>query len=115
MPDKLKQTRPPPISYRPPVGLRDEFDARVEKSGLSVGAFITRAVFDERPPRQARRPAVEQKLLARLLGEAARIRTALDEIALRSADPGNRHLLQQAVGDLSEIRAALLKAMGRKP
>jgi len=53
-----KKNREAPISYRPPETLREEFRARVEKSGLSVNAFITQAVFASPPPRQSRRPAV---------------------------------------------------------
>ena len=57
MPDSTNRKREAPISYRPPKGLREEFHARVEKSGLSTSAFITKAVFATDPPRQSRRPA----------------------------------------------------------
>ncbi|QYZ67853.1 MAG: hypothetical protein HPY30_00865 [Gammaproteobacteria bacterium (ex Lamellibrachia satsuma)] len=115
MPEKQKDKRSAPISYRPPAALREEFKLRVEKSGLSTSAFITKAVFDARPPRQSRRPALEQKLLARLLGEAAKIRSELHEIALSGGSNGSTLLIDRAVDELTEIRAALLKAMGRKP
>jgi hypothetical protein len=115
MPERRQKKRPPPISYRPPRALEEEFYARVDKSGLSVSAFITKSVFDNRPPRQSRRPALEQKLIARLLGEAAKIRDNLHAIALSGADNGSTLLIEQAVSELSEIRAALLKSMGRKP
>lgn len=110
-PDK----RDPPISYRPPAALRQEFLARVERSGLSVSGFITAAVFDQRPPRASRRPPVERKLLAQLLGEAARIRDQLHEVSLTDAGEHSALLIAQAVGELTAIRSALLKAMGRKP
>ncbi|WP_448734474.1 hypothetical protein [Agrobacterium sp. 22-221-1] len=50
---------------------------RVEKSGLSVNAFITQAVFASPPPRQSRRPSVATQDLARLLAEAAALRAQL--------------------------------------
>jgi hypothetical protein len=115
MPERRQKKRPPPISYRPPRALEEEFYARVEKSGLSFNAFLTNGWHAQAAPRQSRRPALEQKLLARLLGEAAKIRDDLHAIALSGADNGNTRLIEQAVGELTEIRAALLKSMGRKP
>ena len=114
MPDNNTPRREAPISYRPPAALRDEFRARVEKSGLSVSAFITQAIFERKPPRQARRPVVEQKSLAHLLGEAAKIRDALTHLA-QGEGAQRPDLYEQAVADLTEMRSALLKAMGRKP
>jgi hypothetical protein len=115
MTEKKKETRPAPISYRPPAHLRDEFHARVEKSGLSVSAFLTKAVFDKLPPRQTRRPPLEKKLAAQLLGEAARIRDALHEISLNGDCHESALLVEQAVEELTAIRSVLMKAMGRKP
>ncbi|MDF1600940.1 hypothetical protein PZ895_14350 [Mesorhizobium sp. YIM 152430] len=86
---------------------------RVDKSGLSVGAFITRSIFAEDPPRQVRRAPVEQQELARLLCETARLHDRLRALGDRDAvDPV---LLEEAVRDLHEIRAACLAALGRKP
>ncbi len=116
MPDKDDKKREAPISYRPPKGLRKEFHERVEKSGLSTSAFINKAVFNIEPPRQSRRPPVEKQLLASLLGEAAHIRDALHEIALAGRDePANALLIEAAIDDLTEIRSALLKMLGRQP
>jgi hypothetical protein len=110
MPNGKKQKRAAPISYRPPAGLQEEFLARVEKSGLSTCAFITKAIFNEEPPRQSRRPDLEEKLVARLLNEAAKIHGELK--ALDTVDDAK---LDTALDTLVEIRAALLKAMGRNP
>ena len=106
---KTENKRAAPISYRPPAALRAAFHERVESSGLSANAFITKAVFEGRL-----RP--EQALLARLLAEAASIRDALHDIALTGADtPANALHLEMALRDLTEIRAALVKAYGRRP
>jgi len=115
MPDKKHKKREAPISYRPPAELREEFEARVQKSGLSTSAYITKSVFTHNAPRQSRRPAIEEKLLARLLAEAAAISTALHDAASGGAESACSLFIEQAVDDLSEIRAALLKAMGRQP
>ncbi len=114
MPDRTNRKREAPISYRPPKSLRGEFRARVEKSGLSTSAFITKAVFATDPPRQSRRPSMEAELLARLLAQAAEIRDELHEISLTGSDD-NEPVIEAAFDELTEIRAALLKAMGRNP
>lgn len=115
MTEKKKKSRPAPISYRPPVGKREEVIARAQREGLSVSAYLTKCVFNKLPPRQTRRPPLEKKLVAKLLGEAARIRDALHEISLHGDCQENALLVEQAVEQLIEIRTLLMKAMGRKP
>ena len=108
--------RPAPISYRPPVSLEGEFNSRVEKSGLSISAYITKCVFNHAPPRQSKRPAASQKLLAKLLSEASKIHEDL-QVIRRTPElaPEHQVLFEEACKDLSEIRAAILKTMGRQP
>lgn len=100
------------ISYRPPAALREEFHRRVETSGLSVGAFITRAVFGQTLPRQSRRPPVEKEMLARLLGNVAAIRDRLEEIA-RAAKADDAAAVEAARHDIAAIRAAIMELAGR--
>lgn len=116
MPDKESKKREAPISYRPPAGLREEFYERVARSGLTTNAYLTKAVFDVAPGRQSRRASIEKELLARLLSEAGHIRDALHEVALSGGDsPASTMLIEAAMNDLTEIRAALIKAIGRQP
>jgi len=114
MPNGKIKKRAAPISYRPPQGLRDEFMERVGKSGLSTCGFITQSVFDTAPPRQSRRPSIEQKLLAKLLNEAAKIHGDLQHIPSADSDDV-RVQIEAATEELTLIRTALLKAMGRNP
>jgi len=114
MPDHKVKKRAAPISYRPPESLREEFTARVEQSGLSISAFITKAIFNTVPSRQSRRPALEEKLLAKLLHEAAQIHHDLQKIDVFD-DDAVREQIGVAIDELTIIRAALLKAMGRQP
>ena len=88
MTEKTDKKRDAPVSYRPPADLRDEFRRRVETSGLSANAYITRAIFNAAIPRGARHPAVEKQMLAQLLARSAAIRDALDN-AIR-VDGGTR-------------------------
>lgn len=101
--------RAAPISYRPPKGREDEFNARVAASGLSVNAFLTESVFG----RNRHRPG-ELRALARLLGQAAHIRDSLHEISM-SAGGDDALAVEAVMEELTEIRAALLALMGRKP
>lgn len=118
-----KKNRESPISYRPPQALRDEFRARVEKSGLSVSAFITQAIFDAPPPRQARRPVPGQGDIARLLAETALVGDQLRALRIAAAatttadddDSQQAAALDEALAALREIRAACLLALGRMP
>ncbi|MES9970295.1 MAG: hypothetical protein ABW092_09690 [Candidatus Thiodiazotropha sp.] len=112
MPERKDKKRDAPISYRPPKELREEFYSRVQKSGLSTSAFLTKSVFSHDAPRQSRRPAIEEKLLAKLLFEAAKIRQELSDL---DADQDSTPLMEEAVQTLTEIRAALLKGLGRNP
>ncbi|HVB82279.1 MAG TPA: hypothetical protein VNE82_20290 [Candidatus Binataceae bacterium] len=116
MTDKTDKKRDSPVSYRPPAELRDEFRRRVEASGLSANAYITKALFDLATPRRARRPPVEKQMLAQLLARSAAIRDALDNAArVAGDDSGAADALQAACDELSVIRAALLKTMERAP
>ena len=93
---------------------------RVQNSGLSISAYITKCVFNQAPPRQykrlAKRPGPSQKLLAKLLGEATKIHEDLQSINLSTdLSAQNQSLFEGACKDLTEIRAAILKNMGRQP
>lgn len=107
-----KKNREAPISYRPPEILREEFRARVEKSGLSVNAFITQAIFASPPPKQSRRPAVATQDLARLLAEAAQLRAQLGTLPL--VEERQVQLHEEAVAVLTDIRTLLMQALGRE-
>lgn len=107
MPDKTAHRRDAPISYRPPKALREEFYRRLEESGLSMNAFITRGVLGSKSPRAQN----ERLLLARLLQDAGRIADRLHEMRPGEDAPA----LKAALEDLAQIRAALLALMGRRP
>ena len=111
MNENERKKREPPISYRPPAKLRDEFLARVEKSGLTTCAYITKCCLDIDPPRQSRRPAIEAQVLGRLLAELSALRDELH--AANSAGERDTVLHEQAVALLSDIRDAVLDRANR--
>jgi len=110
-PPARKGKREAPISYRPPETLKAEFHRRVEKSGMSISAFITKLVFDQNAPRQSRRPPLESKQLARLLIDVGKIREQLSELS----DSSDNDAIESVIAELSEIRTAILRRMGRSP
>ena len=116
MPAENDNKREAPISYRPPKELRAELERRVDASGLSTSAFITKSIFGVEPPRQSRRPSIEHQAVAQILGELARVRDQLHTVAIAIASgPGSGVILEEAVRSLTEIRSACFKALGRKP
>jgi hypothetical protein len=89
---------------------------RAEQAGLSVGAFLRALALGDPGPRAVRRPPVERKELARLLGEIGKIGSNVNQLArgfnASRLMPGFPELLaiRQEIG---EMRAALIKALGR--
>jgi hypothetical protein len=116
MPAEQSRKRKAPISYRPPEELRAEFERRVNASGLSTSAFITKSVFGADPPRQSRRPTIDHQAVAKIVAGLACVRDQLQAIAAASGQGGASGVrFEEAVRALTEIRAACFQALGRKP
>ena len=117
MTDPQKTKRRPPIAYRLPVELEDEFDRRVERSGLSVNAFLTQSWHNKPQPRQVRRPPLEKQLLANMLSQLSVIADTIRQEFNRQANPSkpSSDTLTKMYDELRSIRVAIFKALGRKP
>jgi hypothetical protein len=103
-----------PVSYRIPKEHEALFDSLVAEHGGSVGALVTAAILAYAGAGKPRRNRAERKQLAQLLASAARISDQLHETALTGA--GESTLTMEAAHrELTEIRAALMVLMGRKP
>ncbi|MCZ7641520.1 MAG: hypothetical protein M5U33_00565 [Pseudorhodoplanes sp.] len=114
MTEKKTDKRDSPISYRPPADLADEFRRRVEQSGLSVNAYINRAVFNAPIPRGARTPPAEKQILAQILAHSGAIRDALDEaVRIGGGDARTAEAAEAAVKELEIIAAGILKMLER--
>ena len=108
-----RKKREAPVSYRPPAELREEFDARVRNSGLSVNAFINAAVFGQLAPHTRRVTPLDQQMLAMLLSQAARISTHLG--AVPTGSPLTQAAVLQCRDDLAVIRTVVMQALRREP
>ena len=112
MTQDAKKQRDPPISYRVPVALKAMFDRKWKKSGLSVSAFITQRIFNALEPRQTRRPAVEETLLADCVSELIQIKEALKTIA--KEDEGVADGVERVDGRLAELRNLFMNKANRR-
>jgi hypothetical protein len=89
---------------------------KATQSGLAVGAYLRSQALGTPGPRAVRKPPVERRELARLLGWLGKLGSNVNQIAYGfNRDrvlPGFPELLaiRREVG---EMRAALMKALGR--
>jgi hypothetical protein len=96
---------------------RASIDAAAERAGLATGSYARNALLGAPAPRQVRRPPVERRELARLLGELGHIGGNLNQLA-KSANMGEfvyEGDIQAMLVSLAPLREALLVALGREP
>lgn len=96
---------------------RAAIDAAAGRASLTAGSYARNAVLGAPAPRQVRRPPVERRELARLLGELGHIGSNLNQLA-KSSNMGE--IVYEAdvldmLASLVPVRDALLKALGREP
>ncbi len=94
---------------------RAAIDEAAERAGLMPGSYARNTLLGAPAPRTVRRPAVERRELARLLGELGKIGGNLNQLA-RTANAGVLVYggeIETALGGLAEMRDAILTALGR--
>ena len=86
------------------------------RTGLSIGAFLRKLALGDEGPRAVRRPPIERRELARLLGHVGSIGNNLNQIAYaynrERRFPGFAEMVAMRQ-DIAALRAALMKALGR--
>jgi hypothetical protein len=86
------------------------------RAGLSVGAYLRTLALGSAGPRAVRRPTVEHRELARILGHLGKIGSNINQLAhgynSSRRMPGYSEMLAIR-RDVGELRSALLKARGR--
>ena len=104
------------ISVRCTAKERSQIDAAATQAGLSVGAYLRTLALGKAGPRAVRRPPVERKELARLLGHLGKVGSNINQLAHAFNStrrfPGIAELaaMRQQV---TELKDALMKALGR--
>jgi hypothetical protein len=112
-----KRVRSAHLTIRLSPEERATIDEAAERAGLMAGSFARQALLGGPLPRQVRRPPVERKELARLLGELGKIGGNLNQLA-KASNTGvvvYTGEIDAALGGLAEVRDAILKALGRAP
>ena len=104
------------ISFRCTAKDHTAINNTASRVGLSVGAYLRALALGSAGPRAVRRPPVERKELARLLGHLGKVGSNLNQLAHAynrdGSVPGADELnaIRQQVG---ELRDALMAALGR--
>ncbi len=96
---------------------RAVLDDAADRAGLTPSSYARQALLGAPAPRQVRRPPVERRELAKLLGEAGKIGSNLNQLA-KAANSGVLVYagdLDAALAGLQELRDAILRALGREP
>jgi hypothetical protein len=90
--------------------------AAADQAGLSVGAFLRASALGSAGPRAVRRPPIERKELARLLGHLGKVGSNLNQLA----HAFNRDAKVPGLSELKairlyviELRDAVMEALGR--
>lgn len=94
---------------------RSAIEGAAERAGLSTGSYARQVLLGAPAPRQVRRPPVERKELARLLGEIGHVGGNLNQLAhmANTGRPTDRKALLVVLQSLVEVRNAILVALGR--
>jgi hypothetical protein len=110
-----KRVRTTHLTVRLSPDERAAIDQAADRSGLTPGSYARQVMLGAPAPRQVRRPPVERRELARLLGELGHVGGNLNQIA-RTMNFGNgvdAWELKQTLAGLGLVRDAILKALGR--
>jgi len=112
-----KRARTQHLTIRFTPDERASIDRAAERAGLTSGSYVRSVLLGAPAPRQARRPPVERRELARLLGALGHIGGNLNQLAHASnaGQPVARRDIVAALAELAPVRDAILAALGRAP
>ncbi len=113
---RVKDPKTVPISIRCTAKDHAVINDAATKAGLSIGAYLRSLALGTSGPRAVRRPPIERKELARILGHLGKVGSNINQLA----HAFNRDRLLPGVPELlairrqiGEMREALMKALGR--
>jgi hypothetical protein len=114
-----KRQRTASILVRLTAEERAAIEAAASRAGLTLASYARGQMLGGPQPRAARRPPVETRQLARILGELGKIGSNINQLAragniglLNAADRGE---LQAETQALRALRGYLMEALGRTP
>lgn len=96
---------------------RHKLDEWANSAGLACGSYARAKLFTGQPVRAARVPPVERQALAQVLAQLGRLNGNVYQIsrAANFGQPYEPEALKKALKEISELRAAVLGALGREP
>jgi len=104
------------ISVRCTAKERSKIDDAARQAGLSIGAYLRALALGDAGPRAVRRPPVERKELARLLGHLGKVGSNLNQLA-HAFNRDGRVPIGAELNDIrsyvGQMRDALMAALGR--
>lgn len=113
--EKRQRTHAYPIRFTPDEYSRLEHLAR--RRGLTRAGYIRQSALGDAGPRSQRRTRGNRQELAALLGEIGKIGSNINQIARKANTAGLARIdpdeLDQAITDISDMRAMLLRALGK--
>ena len=114
---KVPDGRKTHITVRLHPSEREAIDAAADRLGITAGSYVRQVVLNAPVPRQGRRPPVDRKELARLIGLLGNIGSNINQVAraLNSGDELDRQLMEDALVTLLTMRDRTLAALGREP
>lgn len=94
---------------------RSAIDNAAERAGLKSGSYARQILLGAPAPRQVRRPPIERRELARLLGQLGAVGNNINQIAraVNSGDELDDDEFAAAMVDLRAMRDAVMEALGR--
>ena len=103
------------VAFRVSEEERAELEQAAELAGLTLGSYVRQRVLTAPKTRAVRRPPIEQKLLAQLLGQLGRVGGNIHQIVKHmNFGSGVMHdELRPALASFEAAAAAILQAMGR--
>lgn len=110
-----KRARDKHLTIRLTADERAAINGAAGRAGLTAGSYARQTLLGAQVPRQGRRPPVERKELARILGELGKIGSNINQLA-KQANGGflvYHNEILFALGGLKVVRDAILKALGR--
>lgn len=109
------RTRGNIVAFRVSEEERAELEQAAELAGLTLGSYVRQRVLAAPKTRAVRRPPIEQKLLAQLLGQLGRVGGNIHQIVKHmNFGSGVMHdELRPALASFEAAAAAILQAMGR--
>jgi len=112
-----KRPRSSHLTFRLTPEERAAIDQAADRAGLTSGSYARQVLLGAPAPRQVRRPPVERRELARLLGLFGNIGSNLNQIAraANSGDGVDAVDFARELANLQVARNAILKALGRDP